>query len=228
MSSAIVSDADALPSPVRARLVEALRAAGAQKAVAAKLGVSVPTLQRIIAGTASIDLNLLYRIAALSGVEAPQLLTGRSSSSPVDAAQADWVQLKAYDLRNITDDGKGDPISSSPFRRDWLNTAFGTDSGLWIARLLSGYPPADLNEGDQVILRDIEVAELIDRQLCLWRELDTSRLFVGRFSAARPESVFIDGTGEYWVGRIGLAGGSVPGSVVPIGRILGRPLASIR
>lgn len=221
MSSAIKSDADALPSPVRARLVEVLRNAGAQKVVAQSLGISVPTLQRIIAGSAPIDLSLLYKIASMAGIAAPQLLSGPAAGAVVDAAQADWVQIETFDLRNINDDGRGAPLSSSPFRRDWLKTALGTDSGLWIARLLSDYPAADLAEGSQVILRDTRAEELVERQLILWRI--RGHLVIGRFSAALRVT---EPNGEYWVSPTLI--GRADDQLNPVARILGRPLAPIR
>lgn len=221
MSSAIANDVDGLPPSVRERLVDVLRAAGAQKSVAARLGVSVPTLQRILAGSAPIDLNLLYRIAAMSGVDAPSLLSGRAGPNIVDASQADWIDIRTYDLRNITDDGKGVPVASAPFRRDWLNSAFGTDSGLWIAALLSGYPPVGLDEGDRVFLRDIRADELTERQLILWRV--RGHLVVGRFSAALRAT---EPNGEYWVSPPLI--GKAEDQLNPIARIMGRPLAVIR
>lgn len=84
MSTQIRNDAPGLPSEVREQLVEKLRGAGTQKAVSSALGISVPTLQRIIAGTAPIDLDLVYRIGGLVELPVSHLLFSRA---PVEAVE---------------------------------------------------------------------------------------------------------------------------------------------
>jgi len=139
------------------------------------------------------------------------------------AEDADWIAIPEYDLHHVTADIKGEILGETPFRRDWLNRAFGTEKNLWLARMLWNYTAAGLAEGDEIVLRDIKVEELLDRHLCIWRADDTGQLIVGRFSTVREHSVWIDDDGEYWVNRVG-AGTELK----PVGRILGRPLAPIR
>ena len=118
---------------------------------------------------------------------------------------------------------KGECSGNTPFRRDWLNRAFGADRGLWLARLLSDYAPADLAEGDEVILRDIGEDDLQERQLILWRV--HGRLAIGRFSATiRPT----EPNGEYWVPPVLI--GDQEEDMTPVARILGRrhPVLAIR
>lgn len=153
-----------------------------------------------------------------------------------DAANSDWVALPEYDLRTFTESGKGEPLASTAFRRDWLNRTLLTDSGLWTTRLLSAYPPADLKEGEQVIVQDHSLADLAEGHLCLWGlEMmgELSNRLVGRYSVrARGQHLVVEDDGEYWV-YPRLVGPDEHGQIGEdryylIGRILGRPLAPIR
>lgn len=151
---------------------------------------------------------------------------------PVDASQADWVEVPEIDLRTITDTNKGDVIARTVFRRDWLNRSFGRDRGLWTARLPGDYPPLSLLEGDDVICCDTSREELLERQLCIWRSPILGKLLIARFSFVHRgnHAVVIEG-GEYWANPYLVEGDIRDGlgaDLLPVGRILGRPLAPIR
>lgn len=69
MMSSIKDDAFSVSDEFRTQVIEWIRNAGTQKDVAPKLGVSVPTLQRIIAGTAPIDIDVFCAAASLAGFD---------------------------------------------------------------------------------------------------------------------------------------------------------------
>lgn len=102
----------------------------------------------------------------------------------VAVEDADWEDVPFFDLRNISDTGKGEPQSWTPFRKDWLNRTLGTSFDLYLVRLLSDYRSRlgdrDLQEGDLVFVREITPAELIDGQVVIWRR--EGGLKVARYS----------------------------------------------
>ena len=112
----------------------------------------------------------------ISGVEQPR------AAVPVE--EADWEDVPLFDLRNVTDTGKGDPVSWTPFRKDWLNRTLGTSFDLYLVRLLSDYRSRlgdrDLHEGDLVFVREITPAELTDGHVVIWRR--DGGLKVARYS----------------------------------------------
>lgn len=174
--------------------------------------------ERLPAADALVDL------ASLLGVDAAWLIHGTAGPGhnflrSVD--EAEWVDVPEYDLRELGQDSRGQVIGVTPFRRDWLNRAFGTDRDLWMAKLLGTYSAADLAEGDQVILRDIRKAELQERNLVIW--LVHGHLAIGRFSLTNRVT---EPNGEYWVPPAMI--GEEEKGMTPIARILGRPLAPIR
>lgn len=101
------------------------------------------------------------------------LLTGRKSVAVAEIADAEWEQVPLFDLRELTDTGKGEAVSWTPFRKDWLNRTLGTSFDLYLVKLLSGYTSRlgdrDLNEGDLVFCREITPAELADGYVCIFR-----------------------------------------------------------
>lgn len=202
------------------RILSAL-AGRTRKWLANKSGVSESSISDYIAnGIAKADAAVA--IAQALDVSVDWLLIGHGSRDGlVNVEHADWVEVPEYDLRLLDDSGRGERCDAVPIRRDWLNRAFGVDKDLWLARLLSGYDPVDLSEGDQVILRDIAADEMQERHLMLWRV--HGRLVIGRFSAAvRPT----EPNGEYWVPPAMI--GDADEDMTPVARILGRPLAPIR
>jgi hypothetical protein len=238
-------------NPVGSRILSAL-SGRTRKWLAGESGISESSISDYVAnGVAKADAAVA--IAGALGVSVDWLLTGGPGSEgqlqqpsgsgerpagrmsdvgtayrPMPADEADWVEIHEFDLREIGDMEKGERLGAMPFRRDWLNRTFRRAADLWIAGLPCDYPPLDLEEGDSVICMDIDIGALRERHLCIWREDESSRLVVGRFSTVRFESIYIDDAGEYWIGRSALGGKDVPPAIVPVGRILGRPLAPIR
>lgn len=188
----------------------------------------------IIAGISKAETAVA--IARGLGVSLDWLLTGRESVvaglGPADMSQIDLVELPEFDLRHMDNSGKGEAKASMLFRRDWLNRTFGTDKALWLTALPSDYPPLGLNEGDQVICRDVTREELHERNLCIWRMPLTNQLLVARSTTVhRGNAVLVEESGEYWVNPWLLEGDdrhSQGADLVVVGRIVGRPLTPIR
>lgn len=184
-------------------------------------------------GPARSDVALA--IAKALKVSLDWLLTGHTSATQrvvADAAAADWVDVPEIDLGNLTDSGKGDVLSSTLFRRDWLNRSFGRSKGLWLTKLPGDYPPLDLHDGDYVVCCDVSREELHERQLCIWRVPVLGKLLVARFTLVhRGNHLVVVEDGEYWINPHLLEDDIVErggGDLIPIGRILGRPFAAIR
>jgi len=114
------------------------------------------------------------------------LLSGRriASTAVANVEDAEWEDVPFFDLRNVTDTGKGEPQSWTPFRKDWLNRTLGTSFDLYLVRLLSDYHSRtgdrDLSEGDLVFVREITPAELADGHVVIWRR--EGGLKVARYS----------------------------------------------
>lgn len=202
------------------RLVEALNGR-TLKWLAEKTDISESTLGDYVRkGISRADYAVKIARALDRSVE--WLVTGRDTarkSALMAAEEADWVEIDEYDLRELTDVGKGPPHNASPFRRDWLNQTLGTASGLWLARLLSDYPAAGLAEGGLVFCVDVTPAELLEGQLCLFRV--NGGLIVGRFSYRTPGAVLAAGDrlGEAIVTSSEI--GAEEGRYIPVARILG-------
>lgn len=166
----------------------------------------------------------LFALSDVLDVDPRWLVTGERPTSAsgllLDAAEADWIVLDEYDLRELTDDTKGEPRNPTPLRRDWLNQTLGTASGLWLARLLSDYPAGGLVEGTLVLCTDIEPAELLEGQLCMFRV--NGGLLIGRYSfrAAGAIGAAGDRVGEMVITSSQI--GHEDNRYWPIARILGR------
>jgi|GEM_PF-6099822 hypothetical protein len=109
--------------------------------------------------------EVAFKIATALGIGLEWLLTGKSAerrANLISADDADWVDVEEYDLRELTDESRGPIISTSPFRKDWLNRTLGVSYGLWIAKLPADLPARDLREGDPVFLRDVQPGEAQD------------------------------------------------------------------
>lgn len=188
------------------------------KWLSSETGISESTLGDYVKkGISRADYAVL--IATALGETVEWLVAGRRASGRlVEAEEADWVTISEYDLRELTDEGKGEPRLPTPFRRDWLNQTLGASAGLWLTRLLSGYPGAGLAEGTLVFCADIEPAELRDRerQLSLFRI--NGGLVVGRFSNLPVGSIPPGDDLFVYSSQIGHA----DNQYVPIARILGR------
>lgn len=129
----------------------------------------------------------LFALSDALRVNARWLVSGdgpRTGGDLVAVEDADWEQVPFFDLRNITDTGKGDAVSWTPFRKDWLNRSLGTSFDLYLVKLLSDYRSRigdrNLYEGDIVFVREITPGELQDGHVVIWRR-DQS-LKVARFA----------------------------------------------
>lgn len=142
-----------------------------------KTGIAVSTLSDyILKGVSKAD-NAV-KIADALGVTIDHLLTGRVierlPAAPVaDVDDAEWEDVPLFDLRNVTDTGKGEAQSWTPFRKDWLNRTLGTSFDLYLVRLLFDYHgrtgDRDLQDGDLVFVREITPAELMEGNIVIWR-----------------------------------------------------------
>ena len=177
----ISQNKDGQVANARAAFGERLRAkileAGLKDAeVARRSGISTSAMSSYIKGRSFPNSEQLIPLCDVLGVEPRWLVSGISSTSRaslVDVEGADWEQVPFFDLRNVTDTGKGEPQSWTPFRKDWLNRTLGTSFDLYLVRLLSGYRgrtnDRDLHEGDLVFVREITSAELQDGHVVIWR-----------------------------------------------------------
>jgi hypothetical protein len=192
-----------------------------------KTGIPVSTLSDYVQKGISKAENAV-KIADALGVSIDRLLTGRSDDwqKPAVAApvvsvdSAEWEQLPFYDLKEITDTGKGQPQSWTPFRKDWLGRTLGTSFDLYLVRLLSDYRSRrgdrDLYEGDLVFVRECEPSDLVDGYIVIWRR--DNGLKVARYSLRPREEDDGDAVYSHEVSD---------DQFVPVARILGRFLQRI-
>lgn len=189
------ANADGQASSERGEFSRRLREASGRKGwsqaeLARQAGVPTARVNEYWKGPKVPTADYLFALADALGVYGEWLARGTNRGNPVnvaDADQADWVVIDEYDLRDVGELGKGEAKGQTPFRRDWLNRTLGTSTGLWLTRMLSDYPPADLAEGSIIFCSDIGPADLLDRQLCIFRV--NHGLVTGRFtyrSDARP------------------------------------------
>lgn len=133
--------------------------------------------------------EVLPRMAEALRTNVDYLLSGRRIGSPAiaDVEDAEWESVPFFDLRNVTDTGKGEPQSWTPFRRDWLNRTLGTSFDLYLVRLLSDYRSRlgdrDLSEGDLVFVREITPVELAEGHIVIWRK--EAGIVTARYSLIR-------------------------------------------
>ena len=156
-------------------------------------GIPVSTLSDYILKGISKAENAVKIADALS-VSVDRLLTGRSverfAPAPAVAVEdAEWEEIPLFDLRNVTDTGKGEAQSWTPFRKDWLMRSLGTAFDLYLVQLLSDYQSRlgdrDLKEGDLVFVREITMGELQDGHVVIWRREEG--LKIARYTMMRRE-----------------------------------------
>ncbi|MFC3442586.1 helix-turn-helix domain-containing protein [Sphingobium rhizovicinum] len=134
----------------------------------------------------------LFSLSDVLGVNARWLVSGKGQKSGGDliaVEDADWEPVPLFDLRNVTDTGKGEPLSWTPFRKDWLRNNLGTASDLYLVKLISGYrgriEDNHLYEGDLVFVREITMGELADGNIVIWRR--DGALKVARFAVQQRD-----------------------------------------
>lgn len=220
-------------NPVGLRIVECL-AERDYSWLSQRTGIPATTLSDYVQKGISRADNAV-KIATAFDVTVDWLLTGgvRGRSPAVASVEdADWVEVPEINLAAIEDARKGEEVSRTTFRRDWLHQSYGRSNGLWTTRLPSDYPPLDLVEGDLVICCDAALEDLKERQLCIWRVPVLGRLLVARSTFVhRGDNLVTIEDGDYWVNPYLLPDKVVDGGggdLLPVGRILGRPFVRIR
>lgn len=102
----------------------------------------------------------VFPLADALKVSARWLLAGVDDSRVLrDASDSDYVTLPEYDLRAITDDGKGEPVGNLTMRRDWLYLTLHESSGLWITKMLTADRAQALPAGAPIVCKDIPKGE---------------------------------------------------------------------
>lgn len=148
----------------------------------------------------------LFSLSDALRVNARWLISGtgpKTGGDLVSVEDADWVDIPFFDLRNVTDTGKGEAQSWTPFRKDWLNRTLGTAFDLYLVRLLSDYRSRlgdrDLSEGDLVFVREITPAELAEGHIVIWRReggIVTARYSMIRRGQDEGDVIYSDEVGD--------------------------------
>lgn len=120
------------------------------------VGIPSSTASNYWNGKRSWPSEVLSDLAEVLDTSVEALVRGnsRDGASLRSADDADWVEVPEYALLEIDELGKMDPISSTRFRRDWLYSSLGENSGLWIGRLPAPYDALTLNTGTPLFCRD--------------------------------------------------------------------------
>lgn len=190
-----------------------------------RAGITKQTMQGYWAGDRLCGSDKLFALADALDTDPRWLIEGhRTSARPVliDAADADWVEIERFDLRNLTEFDKGAVLEQLPFRRDWLNRRLHRSSGLWMTELPGDYEALGLYEGDIVICSDIITGDgPRDGWLCIFRSI--GGLFVARYLAAEGIARAGERIGESYVA----ASHVISGEVQPIARVHAQLLARL-
>jgi transcriptional regulator with XRE-family HTH domain len=159
--------------------------------VARRAGISTSALSSYTKGRSFPNSEQLFPLCDVLGVEARWLISGATPNPAnlIAVEDADWEDIPFFDLRNVSDTGKGDPQSWTPFRKDWLNNALGTAFDLYLVRLLSDYHDRNgdraLHEGQLVFVREVTPAELSDGNVVIWRR--EGGLKIARYALQRRD-----------------------------------------
>lgn len=128
-----------------------------QAKLAQRLKLTSGTFSRYWSGERLPPSDTLIDLSEALNVAPSWLIRGVSGlfeHSLRSADDSDWVDLPEYDLRELSDGGKGVPIGSTKFRRDWLYLSLGDTAGLWVARLLAPDQALGLPAGAPVVCKD--------------------------------------------------------------------------
>lgn len=159
--------------------------------LAERLNVKSSAMGNYWSGKRPYPAEAIARMSDALSTSVDYLVSGRriASVAVADVEDAEWEEVPLFDLRNVTDTGKGEAQSWTPFRKDWLMRTLGTAFDLYIVQLLSGYTSRlgdrDLAEGDLVFVREITPAELADGQVVIWRR--EGALKVARYAVHRRD-----------------------------------------
>lgn len=191
--------------------------------IARRSGVSTSALSSYTKGRSFPNSEQLFPLCDVVGAEPRWLVSGeigKSSTDLVAIDDVDWESVPFFDLKELTDTGKGETHYWTPFRKDWLNRTLGTSFDLYLVRLLSDYRSKlgdrDLIEGDLVFCREITPVELADGYVCIFRR--ENGLKVARYSL-RPRDL----TEEDVI----TANEVADDQFVPVARVLGKLLQRI-
>ena len=182
----------------------------------AAVGLKPSTTANYWNGKRAYPTEALPRMASVLDTSVEYIVVGKQDSVAVaDANDVEWESIPFFDLRELTDTGKGPPQSWTPFRRDWLNRTLGTSVELYLVRLLSDYRSRtgerDLYEGDLVFCREITPVELADGHICIFRR--DQGLRVARYSLYERDRI----------GEDVITGDEIADDkFVPVARILGK------
>ncbi|WEK00633.1 MAG: hypothetical protein P0Y59_02765 [Candidatus Sphingomonas phytovorans] len=205
MANALVSESNELDHKDGALDSQAAEAFGARiRARADELGLTASDLVRVTgikkqsmtgywAGKRLCGSDKLFALSDALRVSARWLIEGvdvRSGGLLVDAAEADWVNVPRYDLRQLTDTGKGEPVEVIPFRRDLLYRRLSVTKDIWLTELPGSNYDLGLKEGDLVFCSDMAKGDgPYDGWTCIWR--GTAAPFVASYSslAERPGGI---------------------------------------
>lgn len=174
------------------RLRAKIQASGLSDAeVARRAGISTSAMSSYVKGRSFPNSEQLIPLCDVIGADPRWLVSGVKPSNLVVAAIEDveWEPIPLFDLRNVTDTGKGEPLSWTPFRKDWLKNNLGTAFDLYLVELLSRYrgrlDDHHLYEGDLVFVREITMGELADGNIVIWRR--DGALKIARFAVQQRD-----------------------------------------
>ena len=125
-----------------ARLREKMALTGLSDAeVARRSGISTSAMSSYVKGRSFPNSEQLIPLCDVIQADPRWLVSGaRATNSAVaNVDDAEWEPIPLFDLRNVTDTGKGEPLSWTPFRKDWLRNELGTAFDLYLVELISGY-----------------------------------------------------------------------------------------
>lgn len=187
------------------RLRSKIAAIGLKDAeVARRAGISTSAMSSYIKGRSFPNSEQLIPLCDVLNVEPRWLISGvEQPRAVVPIEDAEWESVPFFDLRNVTDTGKGPALSWTPFRKDWLNRTLGTSFDLYLVRLLSDYRSRlgdrDLSEGDLVFVREITPAELAEGNIVIWRReggIVTARYSMFRRGQDDGDVIYSDEVGD--------------------------------
>lgn len=125
--------------------------------------------------------DFAVRIARALDVPVEWLITGekRPGGTLICADEADWVMVPRYRLCEFTDSAKPKPVETIALRKDWLNHAARSSTGLWITSMPATGIEGIGEEGDDILCRDAHVREQEGTYLYFMDGMPLIRKFVG-------------------------------------------------
>lgn len=93
-------------------------------------------------------------VADMLSTSVDSLLGRQRRPSLVDADDADWVEVPEYSTYEFDELGKLDPITTTLMRRDWLYSALGDTSGIWMAAAPTRNDVLGIDRGTMIFCKD--------------------------------------------------------------------------